>query len=91
MAGKGSKPGERRGGRKKGTPNKLTKDVKEALLNAFAKAGGEDYLLSVAKADPKTFCALLGKAMPMQVAGDPQNPLQLHSRIEFAIVGNSKG
>jgi hypothetical protein len=91
MAGKGSKPGERRGGRKKGTPNKLTKDVKTALLNAFSKAGGEDYLLTVAKTDPKTFCALLGKAMPMQVAGDPDSPLQLHSRIEFAIVGNTKG
>jgi hypothetical protein len=89
MAGKGSKPGERRGGRKKGTPNKLTKDVKTALLNAFAKAGGEAYLLTIAKTDPKTFCALLGKAMPMQVAGDPDSPL-FPSRIEVAIV-SAKG
>lgn len=28
MAGGGSKPGERRGGRQKGTPNKATADVK---------------------------------------------------------------
>lgn len=27
---RGSKPGERRGGRKKGTPNKATRDIKEA-------------------------------------------------------------
>jgi len=29
MAGKGSKPGERRGGRQKGTPNKATAEIKE--------------------------------------------------------------
>lgn len=29
MAGKGSVPGERRGGRKKGTPNKTTADIKK--------------------------------------------------------------
>lgn len=28
--GRGSKPGERRGGRKKGTPNKATAEIKEA-------------------------------------------------------------
>lgn len=28
MAGRGAKPGERRGGRAKGTPNKSTKDIK---------------------------------------------------------------
>ena len=28
MAGRGAKPGERRGGRGKGTPNKATKDIK---------------------------------------------------------------
>jgi hypothetical protein len=34
MAGRGSKPGERRGGRQKGTPNKVTADVRE-LAQAF--------------------------------------------------------
>ena len=29
MARRGSKPGERRGGRKKGTPNKATKEIRE--------------------------------------------------------------
>jgi hypothetical protein len=31
MSGGGSKPGERRGGRQKGTPNKATQSVKELL------------------------------------------------------------
>jgi hypothetical protein len=30
----GSKPGERRGGRKKGTPNKVTREVREVLKAA---------------------------------------------------------
>ena len=44
----GSRPGERRGGRKKGTPNKLTANVRAARA-AFADAGGKDYLVMVAK------------------------------------------
>jgi hypothetical protein len=46
MAG-GSKPGERRGGRRKGTPNKATADVKaaareygEAAIKRLATLGG---------------------------------------------------
>ncbi len=31
MAGAGAKPGEHRGGRQKGTPNKITADIKAAL------------------------------------------------------------
>jgi hypothetical protein len=41
MPVKGSKPGERRGGRKKGTPNKTTAVLKEAILLA-AEQTGED-------------------------------------------------
>lgn len=33
----GSKPGERRGGRKKGVPNKLTSTAKQAFLATFGK------------------------------------------------------
>ena len=62
------------GGRKKGTPNKITKNVREAILQAFEEAGGVVYLRRVAKEDPKTFCTLLGKTMPTVVAGDEDNP-----------------
>lgn len=45
MAGKGSAPGERRGGRQKGTPNKAT----AAKAEAIAKSGltPMDFLLGV--------------------------------------------
>jgi hypothetical protein len=49
-------------------------------MAAFADAGGKDYLVRVAKTDPRTFCALLGKILPTQVAGDTDQPV----RIEFS-------
>lgn len=77
MARGGSKPGERRGGRQKGTPNKATADVKAAILTAFHKAGGAEYLARVAEEDPKTFCTLLGKVLPLQVTGENDGPLKI--------------
>lgn len=64
-------------GRKKGVPNKATAQLKDAILNAFVTVGGETYLAGVAKDDPKTFCALLGKVLPMQVTGEGGGPLRL--------------
>jgi hypothetical protein len=57
-------------GRKKGVPNKLTANIKATIMAAFADAGGKDYLVTVAKTDPRTFCMLLGKMLPNQVAGE---------------------
>jgi hypothetical protein len=86
---KKSKRGGRRpgSGRKPGAPNKVTRDLKEALLNAFEKAGGSRYLARLAKDDPRTFCALLGKIIPMTIGGDPDNPVQVQvERIELVVV-----
>lgn len=72
-------------GRGKGTPNKTTKTLKEAILLA-AKEVGEDgggkggltgYLRRVAKEDVKAFAGLLGKVLPLQVTGDDGGPLQV--------------
>lgn len=65
-----AKPGQRFGGRTKGTPNKLTATVKEALEEAFTHAGGADYLKRIAVDDPKTFCSLLARIIPTQVTGN---------------------
>jgi hypothetical protein len=56
--------GTRWGGRQKGTPNKLTVGVKDALRTAFTEAGGVEYLVEVAKSEPRVFCALLAKLLP---------------------------
>ena len=77
MAGKGKQfsKGDARAGRPKGTPNKLTADVKAAIIEAFEQAGGASYLLKIAESDPRTFCALLGKVLPMQLTGEDSGPL----------------
>jgi hypothetical protein len=57
-------------GRPKGVPNKVTTALKEAILNALDTVGGEQYLVKVANEDPKTFCTLIGKVLPMTVEGN---------------------
>lgn len=69
MSGGGSKPGERRGGRKAGTPNRITKTVKAAIEAAFDKVGGADYLARQAVENPTAFMTLLGKVLPTQIEG----------------------
>lgn len=74
-------------GRPPGAPNKITKQIKEAIAEAFERAGGVDYLVKLAAEDPKTFCALVGKVIPLQVQGDPDNPIHMrHSKIEIVVV-----
>ncbi len=41
-------------------------------------AGGETYLLTLAKTDPKTFAMLLGRVLPLTVAGDKENPVNVN-------------
>jgi len=74
------------GGRSKGTPNKTTSAVKDAILEAFEAVGGAAYLQQVAREDFKTFCTLIGKVLPMQVTGADGNAIKTHAKIEFVIV-----
>lgn len=67
--------GKKTGGRTKGTPNKLTVKVKDAIAQAFDKVGGVDYLVKLAKDDPKTFCMLVGKIIPLEVTGADGGPI----------------
>jgi hypothetical protein len=69
--------GRKTGGRTKGTPNKVNAAVKEAIIGAFNKVGGESYLVKVAESDPRTFCALLGKVMPTQLTGAGDEPIRV--------------
>lgn len=74
--------GRKTGGRQKGTPNKTTALLKDAILEAAAKAGGRDglvgYLTVQAVENPGPFMSLLGKVMPMQIAGDDDGgPLKI--------------
>ncbi|MCH9027271.1 MAG: hypothetical protein IIA05_09170 [Proteobacteria bacterium] len=76
------------GGRVKGTPNKSTVKIKQAILNAFEEVDGEKYLVGVAKSDPRTFCTLLGKVMPaamkheIEIKEPPLTSEQLIARLK---------
>jgi hypothetical protein len=67
MAKGGARPGA---GRKPGTPNKITADIRQAIMNALDRAGGEDYLLNLAQTDPRVFVTLLAKTVPTNVIAD---------------------
>lgn len=76
---RGSKPGEHRGGRKKGTPNKVTAAAKDAIAQAATDLGGTNRIVEWAQEDPKNEAAfwtsIYPKLIPVQVGGDPDNPL----------------
>ena len=64
---RGSKPGEYRGGRKKGTPNKSTAAVKAALVDAFDQLGGVGSLVKWGKKNPTEFYKLWSKLLPTEI------------------------
>jgi hypothetical protein len=72
-----SRPGERRGGRQKGTPNKVDGDIKHMVLAALAGVGGEQYLMRQADENPTAFLTLVGKVLPLQITGDPERPVAI--------------
>jgi hypothetical protein len=70
-------------------PAKVTKILKQAILDAAEKAGGRGgttaYLVRQATENPTAFMALLGKILPTQIGNDPDNPLTI-TVIERVIV-----
>jgi hypothetical protein len=75
-----SVPGERRGGRPKGVPNKTTALLKDAILMAATDAHSDGlvgYLKTQAVENPGPFMSLLGKVLPMQITGEAGGPVQV--------------
>lgn len=58
------------GGRTAGTPNKVTKELKDMVLIALDRAGGINYLQEQAEANPNAFLTLVGKVLPLSIKGD---------------------
>lgn len=78
-------------GRPKGSQNKTTALLKDAILKAAEQAGnkvGDDGLVSYlelqAIENPGPFMTLLGKVLPIQLQGDAEAPIV--ARIERVIV-----
>jgi hypothetical protein len=77
MTGKRAKTG----GRKKGTPNKISGDLRELVLGALSDAGGRAYLRKQADENPSAYMSLLGKCLPKEITGADGAPLMASSVI----------
>ena len=51
-------------GRPKGSPNKVTASLKDALQEAFDELGATQWLVKLGQEEPKTFAMLLAKLLP---------------------------
>ncbi len=75
----GRKPGTpKTGGRAAGVQNKLTREVKEMVLEALSKAGGAEYLYEQSRLNPVAFMTLVGKVLPLQVTGESGGPVVIN-------------
>ena len=79
-APKGTRPPAAGKGRVKGTPNKVTGDLRAMILAALDDAGGQKYLAQQAEANPGAFMTLVGKVLPTTLAGVPGQPIELTIR-----------
>ena len=72
--------GFKTGGRQKGTPNRLTQTVKDAIAQAAAELGGVDRLVAWAKEDAQNerafWTTIYPKLLPLQVSGDDESPIR---------------
>jgi hypothetical protein len=84
-----AQPGQRFGGRQKGTPNKTTAIVKDVIATAAEKLGGIKRIVEWAKEDKANerlfWASIYPKLLPFTVAGDPNSPVEM-VRIERVIV-----
>lgn len=80
------KPGHPKyGGRKKGTPNKFSGELKTFVLDALANAkargqratGAQAYLQHQAMVNPKTFLTLIAKLLPTALTGKDGGAIEL--------------
>lgn len=85
--------GGKKKGRPKGSPNKLTQSVRDAISQAAEGLGGTARLIEWAREDPKNeatfWTSLYPKLLPLQVAGDPKHPINHVLRMERLIVDPS--
>jgi hypothetical protein len=88
MAEKESKKSSGRGGKRpgagrpKGSLDQGNAALREMILQSLAGAGGVKYLQRTADTHQAAFLALIGKVLPLTVAGDPNAPI-VHKVIEW--------
>lgn len=74
------KPGP---GRPKGSVNKTTAAIKEMVVQALDDAGGIEYLVAQARDNPTAFLTLVGKVLPLQVAGSMDHNVKVSGALAW--------
>jgi hypothetical protein len=64
-------------GRPKGSPNKITQTIRDAILQSFDIVGGPKYLAKMAIEQPAAYLGLLGKVLPTQVKMEVNQPVAI--------------
>jgi hypothetical protein len=72
-ARKGTRPPAAGKGRPRGSQNKLGRNVREMIVAALNKAGGEAWLAQQAKDNPRDFLLLIGKLIPHALTADTED------------------
>jgi len=88
---KGTRPPAAGRGRPKGARNRMTRELKDMILHALDDAGRENYLVEQAHQNPAAFLTLLGKVLPLQVAGSESGPIEISVvRYDVSDVGTKR-
>lgn len=81
-----------RGGRPKGSLNKVTASAKDAIAQAAEKLGGTNRLAEWAKEDPLNerafWSTIYPKLLPLQIGGDPNNPVGVVFKTVYESAGD---
>ncbi|WP_198352359.1 hypothetical protein [Sphingomonas sp. MA1305] len=88
--------GKKTGGRVAGTPNKTTASMKAAIQSVYdklqeASGGDHGHFLAWAQGEPTEFYKLASKLLPIQVAGDEENPIRHVMRVELVDLKSGDG
>jgi len=62
--------GFKTGGRRAGTPNKLSSTVKDNVLAVFEELGGKEHMKLWASENPTQFYNILAKLMPTEITAE---------------------
>ena len=77
----GGHGGKRAGaGRPKGRLNQETADIREMVVGALCAVGGTKYLARQAEKNPVAFMGLVGRVLPLQLAGHDGGKLEVEFR-----------
>ncbi len=75
--------GVKTGGRKAGTPNKISLSVKESVLKTFVAIGGDKAMATWAKENQTEFYKIFSKLLPTEVSGPDGAEIPVGIRVSF--------